>query len=138
MIGPALAAALLAGPSASGGQDVAGLWRTPVNGGGLVRLGPCGADLCGEIVTSPRLRSHPDQRDVRNARPELRSRPLKGLRMMRASPAGPGRWNRGWVYNPEDGRTYSGEIHLLPDGRLKLTGCVVRPLCKTQVWQRAD
>jgi uncharacterized protein (DUF2147 family) len=132
-----LAALLLAGASAEAEHPVAGLWRTPTDGGSLVRLEACGRDICGAIVSSPKLKANPDQRDQRNAQPSLRGRPLKGLRILQASPTAPGHWTKGWVYNPEDGKTYQGEIRLLPDGRLKLTGCVVKPLCKTQVWVRA-
>jgi len=132
-------AALVVGASHAGQTEGAlGLWRTPVDGGGLVRIARCGADICGTVVDSPRLRAHPDQRDVRNRDAARRDRPLRGLLILRASATGPDRWGDGWVYNPEDGRTYRGSIERLPDGRLRLRGCVVAPLCRTQVWTRAD
>lgn len=127
-----------AAPSQAQEPGVTGLWRTPVDGGGLVRISRCGTDICGVVVDSPRLRSNPDQRDVRNRDATRRDRRLRGLAMLRASPTGPGRWGDGWVYNPEDGRTYRGSIEQLPDGRLRLRGCVVAPLCRTQIWERAD
>lgn len=125
-------------PTYAQDASVIGLWRTPVDGGGLVRISPCGGDICGVVVDSPRLRSNPDQRDVRNRDVSRRDRRLRGLNMLRASPTGPGRWGEGWVYNPEDGRTYRGSIERLGDGRLRLRGCVVAPLCRTQIWERAD
>jgi len=43
-------------------------------------------------------------------------------------------WTGGEVFNPEDGRTYSGSIRL--DGEvLRLRGCA-GPFCQTQVWRR--
>ena len=134
-IGAALA---LQTPAAAQNSDISGLWRTPVDGGGLVRLAPCGGDICGTVVDSPRLRTHPDQRDVNNRNPDQRDRALRGLRMLRATPAGGGRWGDGWVYTPADGRTYRGSLRLLSSGQLRLTGCVVAPLCRTQTWTRAD
>lgn len=133
----AFTAALAAMPPPQTARDVAGLWRTETDGG-VVRLSACGASLCAEIVDSARLRANPNQQDVRNADASKRSRPLKGLRILQASPEGPGRWADGWVYNPEDGRTYRGSMRLLEDGRMRLTGCVVRPLCRNQTWRRID
>lgn len=121
---------------AQDGHDITGVWRTPVDGGSTVRITSCGSDICAAVLSSPRLRDNPDQRDVRNPDHAHRSRPLRGLRILRARPAGPGRWDNGWIYNPEDGRTYRGSLRLLPDGRLQLTGCVVRPLCRSQTWTR--
>lgn len=122
---------------AQAASDITGVWRTPVDGGSTVRITACGSDICAAVLGSPRLRDHPDQRDVRNPDPALRSRPLRGLMILRARPAGPGRWDNGQIYNPEDGRTYRGSLRLLPDGRLRLTGCVVRPLCRSQTWTRS-
>lgn len=132
----ALAALALLTNTQPADADIRGLWRTPVDGG-LVRIETCGRDVCGILVQSAALRADPDRRDLRNADPRLRTRPLGGLRLLQARPAGPARWTDGWVYNPEDGRTYRGSLRLRTDGRLELTGCVVRPLCRTQVWTRA-
>jgi uncharacterized protein (DUF2147 family) len=35
-----------------------------------------------------------------------------------------------------NGRSYVGEIRPLDEGRLKVTGCLVRPLCGSQIWNR--
>lgn len=117
--------------------QASGLWRTPSDGGSLVRVEPCGGKLCGSIVSSPRLTVNPAQQDVLNTDATRRGRKLKGLRILEVTPRADGLRADGWVYNPEDGRTYKGALRVEPDGRLHLTGCVVRPLCKTQVWRRA-
>lgn len=133
----ALALAAVAAAAGSGSLDTAaGLWRTPSDGGSLVRLAPCGPNLCGAVVSSRRLKNHPDQRDVRNSDPAKRDRALRGLRILEVTPGADRRQAEGWVYNPEDGRTYRGSVRFTADGRLQLTGCVVRPLCKTQIWVR--
>ena len=48
----------------------------------------------------------------------------------------PGVWTDGSVYNPGDGRTYSGTITLQPNGTLELEGCAFRIFCQRQVWRR--
>ncbi|MBO9706617.1 MAG: DUF2147 domain-containing protein [Caulobacter sp.] len=126
-----------ADPATATAADLAGLWHTPVDGGSVVRLVPCGQALCGRIVSSPQLKAVPDQKDVRNRDEAQRGRALANLMFMQVKPIGPGRWGDGWVYNPEDGGTYKGVMELKPDGTLRLTGCIVRPFCKTQTWRRA-
>ena len=49
---------------------------------------------------------------------------------------GPSEYRGGRLYNPEDGNTYTGTITVVDGDTLKLKGCVVAPLCKTQVWKR--
>jgi uncharacterized protein (DUF2147 family) len=133
IIGLMLAAGLV-----GASENPLGLWRTPVDGGSLVRLAPCGEALCGRIISSPRLKAVPDQKDIRNRDTSQRGRALQDLTFMKVKSIGPGAWGDGWVYNPEDGGTYKGEMVLQPDGALRLTGCIVRPFCKTQIWRRAQ
>ena len=127
---------LSAAPPASG-RDAAGLWRTPVDGG-LVRIERCGADLCGRVAGSPRLRAVPDQKDIRNRDPTLRERPIKGLLIFRLHPLSAGRWAGGTIYNPDDGGTYKADLTMAPNGRIQVRGCIVDPICRTQTWTRAD
>jgi uncharacterized protein (DUF2147 family) len=133
----AFLALALATASGQGAADVIGLWKTPVDGG-LVRIEACGEAICGHVVSGARLRADPAMKDVKNHDPTLRTRPIKGLLMLKLSPKGPGQWGDGWVYNPDDGATYKGSMKLTQDGHLRLQGCVVVPLCKTQTWTRAE
>ncbi len=116
--------------------DALGSWTTPT--GGLVQISRCGEDLCGVIVTSPAIKANPAAKDTKNRDPGLRDRPLKGLQFLSGFSGGPTQWAGGKVYNPEDGGTYIGSIELVSDDTLKLKGCIVAPLCKTQVWKRAN
>uniref|UniRef100_B0SXL6 DUF2147 domain-containing protein n=1 Tax=Caulobacter sp. (strain K31) TaxID=366602 RepID=B0SXL6_CAUSK len=141
MIAHSLMAAMLAasaGSAEQAGSDVSGLWRAPGDGGSVVRLAPCDADLCGFIVTSPHIALDPNQKDVRNRDAAKRNRALRNLMFLRVRATGPGRWGDGWVYNPEDGGLYKGVMVLKADGALHLTGCIMQPFCKTETWRRAD
>lgn len=114
--------------------DVTGRWRTPGNGG-EVELVKCGAVLCGKLISSSELKAHPDALDARNKDAAKRGRKLVGLTFLEGFKGGPAEWTGGRIYNPEDGNTYSGTITLQGD-TLKLKGCAMAMLCKTQVWTR--
>lgn len=129
----AAAFSAVAGPAFA--ADVTGLWATPTNGG-QVEIARCGNSLCGKLVTSGQIRTDPSLKDIRNKDTAQRGRTLKGLQMLYDFTGGPTKWSGGKVYNPDDGGTYSGTIEMLSANQLKLKGCVVAPLCKTQVWNR--
>ena len=118
-------------------QDVTGLWKTGTNGA-EVEIAPCGPDICGTLVTSNAIKANADAKDAENNDPALRDRPLKGLTMLSGFSGGPEKWTGGKLYNPADGKTYSGTITLEGPDTLKLKGCVVAPFCKTREWTRIE
>jgi uncharacterized protein (DUF2147 family) len=136
---PILAAAIahssagLAAPAFA--QDVTGLWQTQTNGG-QVEISHCGNSLCGKLVSSNHIKSDPSVKDEKNKDASLRNRPLKNMQMLYDFTGGPTKWTGGKVYNAADGGTYSGTITLLSANELKLKGCIVAPLCKTEKWTR--
>lgn len=118
----AFSLALAEPASAATPSDIAGDWATP-GLGAVVRLAPCTGDserLCGRLIWAwdpPRLQ-----------RGAIGSQMLRDFRWSREA------WIGGEVFNPEDGRTYSGSIRL--DGEvLRLRGCA-GPFCQTQAWRR--
>ncbi|HTI66370.1 MAG TPA: DUF2147 domain-containing protein [Caulobacteraceae bacterium] len=121
--------------SAAAASPAEGLWRTPTRGG-QVRIAECGAALCGRLVGSDAITADPTLADTRNKDAALRTRPLKDLPLLQGFAGGPAEWKGGTVYNPEDGGTYRGSIKLADPDTLRLTGCIVFPLCKTQTWKR--
>lgn len=138
---PILAAALalssgaLAFAAPASAQDVIGLWQTQTNGG-QVEISHCGNSLCGKLVSSNNIKSDPTVKDEKNKDASLRNRPLKNMQMLYDFTGGPTKWTGGKVYNAADGGTYSGTITLLSANELKLKGCIVAPLCKTEKWTR--
>ena len=115
--------------------DPVGLWQTPTHGG-QVRISHCGAALCGVLVTSDNIRQNPNLTDSHNRDASLRGRPVRNLPMLSGFTGGPTEWSHGSVYNPEDGGTYHGTITMQGPNTLRLRGCIVAPLCKTQTWTR--
>ncbi len=115
----ALAVALLLWAGAARAQ--AGPPRSPVgewlteDRGGVVQIRPCGEALCGTIIG---LTFDPGQTiklDV-HGRSQCHLELLGNLRLQ-----GDRRWH-GTVTNPEDGRTYSAEVWVGPDGVMRLLG----------------
>jgi uncharacterized protein (DUF2147 family) len=140
--GLALLAAAPGSSSPRAAADIAGRWAT-AGFGSIVELRPCAAQpaaLCGRIVWlwqpndaqgKPRLDRHNPDRGAR-------TRPLLGLEILRGlREREPGVWSDGAVYNPDDGRTYAGELRMR-SGALELRGCALRVFCETQTWRRPE
>lgn len=133
----ALAAGLgLAAPAHAANPDsVIGTWRTPSKNG-TVEISSCGASICGRLINSENITKNPDLRDVNNKDEAKRSRKLKGLQIIGGFERDGSKWESGTIYNPEDGGTYKATITQTGPDSLKLKGCIVWPLCKTQTWTR--
>jgi uncharacterized protein (DUF2147 family) len=115
--------------------DVEGLWRTD-DGKGLVRIVPCGAQLCGRIVRVLDNGPGVPATDVNNPDPHLRSQPLIGLETLSGFTREGAVWLGGHAYDPKSGRTYRATLQVNPDGSLRLTGCVMF-ICQSRRWTRA-
>lgn len=121
--------------SASPATGIEGLWSTG-SGGGVVRVARCGDAYCGTLVNARILSTQPDSRDLRNPDPALRTRPLRGIVVLRNFRGSANRWTGGPLYDPESGSSAkTGTLTLLPDGRLQVQGCVAI-FCKTKIWTR--
>ncbi|MHB8284152.1 MAG: DUF2147 domain-containing protein [Caulobacteraceae bacterium] len=130
----ALAVASLAS-AASAASPADGLWRAE-SGGGVIELHECGDALCGRLADSTGLRLNPLIKDDSNPKPELRDRLIHGMDILHGFHGGPTEWTNGRIYNPNSGKTYTGSLKLLDPDHIKLSGCLVFPLCKSQVWRR--
>jgi uncharacterized protein (DUF2147 family) len=126
--------------TAATAQDAKGTWLTE-GGRSRIRVTDCGATLCGAIVW---LREPNDpatgkpRTDKSNADAGKRNRPLIGVQtVLSMKAAGAGKWT-GQLYNPEDGKTYSGSAMLQGANALKVEGCVASVFCKAQTWTRVN
>lgn len=120
---------------AAGPDTVLGTWQTSTRHG-VVEITQCGTSICGRVLDSEGMRANPDLRDANNKDAAKRSRRVKGLQMLGGFTHEKAAWAGGWVYNPEDGGTYKATITQAGPNTLKLKGCIVWPLCKTQTWTR--
>lgn len=122
--------AILAAPAgAAPAGDPSGLWLTET-GHSRIRIVPCGGGYCGTIVSAPGKAL-----DAHNPDPALRSRSVIGVQILDArKPDGSG--YSGTLYNPNDGKTYSGLMKMTHPDTLEVSGCVLGFLCKSQVWTR--
>ena len=84
-----------------------GLWV--VDGRAAVQIYDCNGLMCGKLrwMDPPRDAKGEPKRDKNNPDPALRQRELCGLTLLwDLHPAGPDRWEGGFFYNPESGKTY--------------------------------
>lgn len=127
----AVAALALAPSMALAQTSIEGVWRSRQSS--EVTISACGASFCGvltKVVTAGGLSN-----DTRNENPALRSRQLKGLEILNMKPTSRATKFEGQVYNPEDGKTYSGNIEVKSADTMVLNGCVMI-FCKGEEWTR--
>ena len=76
--------------------------------------------------------------DRENPDPDLRDRPILGLEMLSGFvPTGSGRWGKGTIYDPANGKTYRCKAKLEGDDTLKVRGFIgVSLLGRTETWTR--
>ena len=135
---PALMISAAAGAAES--ASAVGFWVTQDHGA-VVAIEPCSSGLCGHLV-GLRTDRPPGEVSVDDRNPDAAKRnvPRCGLLLMGSmKPAGdtPGKWQDGWVYDPESGNTYSGTIRLEGPNTLRLRGYVGIPLLgRTEIWTR--
>ncbi len=118
-----------------------GTWATP-DGKARFKIVACGPSLCGTLdwirgLSPSRATS---VRDKKNPNPALRARPLLGLKLMGGfmqNKNNPLSWEKGWIYDPQSGKTYACEITVISAQKLQLRGYVgVALLGATQTWTR--
>jgi len=130
-------------------SGVMGTWLTQ-SGVAQVKIAPC-ADpktgaICGTVVglINPKgpngnVVAPETVTDYRNPDPALRSRKMLGMPLIWGFKAGSdaNTFEDGKIYNGENGKIYSANISLQPDGKLRLRGYVGSPMFgETQVWTR--
>ncbi|HET7594641.1 MAG TPA: DUF2147 domain-containing protein [Stellaceae bacterium] len=134
-----LSSAILTPGASAQTPPVVGRWLSQ-SGKGVIEIYPCADKLCGKLAwLSEPIRDGAPAVDRNNPDAALRHRPLCGLTMLgdfRQLEAN--RWGDGWIYSPENGKTYRATMTL--DGNLlKLRGYIGIPLFgETQTWTRAD
>lgn len=124
-----VAALLIAASPASHDSALQGLWRNP-KGTVEVRIGTCGASLCGTVVGAS-TSAIADARD--SGYPKL-----IGMQLMHDYyAAGRKKW-RGTIFVPDIGRSFASHIELVDNDHARISGCLFGQfVCKSQLWRRA-
>lgn len=114
-------------------SDAIGFWLD-TDKGWVVETAPCpgGGGLCGTLVS---FRDDADMAnvslDIHNPDPTKRTMPLCGITLLggfKPSEDTEGKWEHGWVYAPDTGKTYIGEAKMIDSNTIKLRGYIFIPL----------
>lgn len=147
-----LAAMLLAAATAVAGEDgdaILGLWRTEPSedGAAIVKIVRDGKTYRGTIVWLEKPVYGPDEErpgqpkvDLNNPDPKLRERPVLGLELLKGFRYdGKGKWKKGTIYDPGNGKTYKCKMWLEGPDTLKVRGFIGFSLLgRNATWKRVD
>ncbi|WP_281930217.1 DUF2147 domain-containing protein [Methylocystis iwaonis] len=112
-----LAVTAFCAPAAASGTDIYGVWARDGHPTDKLEFFDCTGKLCAKGILPMRDGSPPP------------------LILRSAAKTGPNSW-KGDLYNPEDGKTYTGKITLDSPDQLTLSGCLVAFLCQSETWTR--
>ena len=137
----ALTLALLtaAGPVAADATcQACGVWQSPSRGAHVQVMTCENGAICGKLMEASRPKSNPQLLDIHNKDPSKRNTSMIGQVVFHGFKGGPTKWTGGRFYNPGDGNFYSGSVSLADATHLKLKGCALGFLCKSQTWTRVE
>ncbi len=123
---------------AAGSDAVLGLWLTNKEPKSTeIEIVKCGDKFCGKVAWT----KDADSNDKENPDESLRSRKILGLNMIFdfTYDAEDNRWIDGFIYNPEDGKTYDCRMWLEDANTLSVKGTVGPKwmgIGKTVTWYR--
>jgi uncharacterized protein (DUF2147 family) len=127
-------------------DKILGLWNTPENDC-KIEIYKCGNKYCGRIawLKEPLYPADDDGGmadkpivDRENPSPDLRARPLIGLQLMEGfTYIGKNVWEKGTIYNPDNGKTYKCKMTLSAPDRLEVRGFIgISLFGGTSIWTR--
>lgn len=114
-----VAATALCAPQIASAMDIYGVWVRDGHPTDKLEFFDCQGKLCAKGVL-PMLDGSPAPLVLRHA-PKI----------------APNNW-KGDLFNPEDGKTYTGKITYQEPNQLTLTGCLVAFLCQSETWTRVS
>jgi uncharacterized protein (DUF2147 family) len=104
-------------PLPAAATEIFGIWARDGHPTDKLEFFDCGGKLCAKGIFPMRDGSPPP------------------LVLRYAAKTGPNSW-KGDLYNPEDGKTYTGKISFDSPNQLTLSGCLVAFLCQSETWTR--
>jgi uncharacterized protein (DUF2147 family) len=131
---------------AVGTDDILGVWNNQEKDA-KIEIVRCADKYCGKIVLL-KVPNYPEGSDEgipgtpkvdhHNPDKSLRRSPIMGLQIVHDfSYAGENKWTDGRVYDPKNGRTYSGKLTLVSPAQLNLRGFIgISLIGRTAIWTR--
>ncbi len=107
-------------------DEVLGTWLRP-KFGWHVEFAMCETDaakLCGTVITGEGV-------DKKTQGPVVGVKMLFNLDKNDSKT----KW-KGKMYDPKGGGTYAGSVKILNDGRVKMSGCMMKFMCRSEKWTR--
>ena len=121
-------------------SEITGVWIDHT-GRGAVEITPCGAKLCGVIawVQDPVDKQGKPLVDLNNPDRAKRARKICGLPIIGNTARQRGDvWDYGWIYDPDEGKTFDVELRLKSSDVLQVTGYLGTKLfSESYLWRRA-
>jgi len=116
----------LAAPAFAGdmADKAVGVWLRPSMGWN-VEFSMCGDKLCGEVVSG-------DDVDKKTGESVVGIKMLYDLKKIDDD-----KW-KGKMYNPGDGGTYKGIVRVMDENTIKMSGCMMGIMCRSEVWTRVE
>jgi uncharacterized protein (DUF2147 family) len=128
---------------------IEGVWRTALES--EITIMACPEGFCGHLsrivvpegmlsgaeAEAAAAMAPEDFFDYRNEDPALRDRPMLGLQILTLWQGKQPYIYDGEIYNPEDGKTYTGYLEMTGPDVLRLNGCVLfNVVCRGEDWTR--
>ena len=120
-------AALVALTGAAAPGSIEGYWANP-SGTAIIAISSCGAALCGKVAWA----SERGRREASRSTPDV----VGTMVLTHLKPAGDS-WT-GSLFIPDDDIHVSARLRLVAPNELKLTGCALSLLCRSQLWTRKE
>ncbi|MEZ4413182.1 MAG: DUF2147 domain-containing protein [Gemmatimonadales bacterium] len=136
----ALALILVAGPvsaqaAAKGADAILGTWWTE-DSASKVKIVDSAGTYSAVVTWVPNNAEGKPPVDVKNSDSALRTRPILGITILSGfAYGGNGVWNKGKIYAPKKGKSFSGQLTLGADGTLQVKA-KSGPASKTVTWVR--
>lgn len=121
--------------SAATPADILGTWINQA-GDGLIEIATHDGVYEGTIRGGT---DGQDRKDSNNPDPALRDRSLQGLKILgNLTYRGNNKWVGGWIYDPNNGKTYKCKLKLIDNNTLQIRGYIgVSVFGRTETWVKS-
>jgi len=124
--------------SSSEADEIIGRWVTQKNEG-LIEITESDGRFSGVVLGSVNSNSKVISVDVNNPDPTKQDRNVIGMVTMGGYRFKGGEYIEGWIYDPNNGKTYKSTMRLTEEGKLEVRGYVgIKIFGRTETWQRIE